>query len=93
MLLNNEEILERLNKFPFWSYKNNSLVFNGKFTNFVETLSKVNLIGEVAEKLNHHPDLYIYSYNNLEITVASHDVGGVTEKDFELLKLIEEIGE
>ncbi len=45
-------------------------------------------IGDVAEELNHHPD-WFNSYNELNIKLGTHDVGGVTMKDFELASRIE----
>jgi len=45
-----------------------------------------------CEKLNHHPE-WSNVYNLLTIKLTTHDVGGVTELDFELAKFIEEIVE
>ena len=43
-----------------------------------------------AEEQNHHPD-WSNVYNELSITLNTHDAGGVTEKDFKLAQSIEEI--
>ncbi len=43
-----------------------------------------------AEKLGHHPD-WSNVYNSLNISLSTHDAGGVTDKDFELAKVIDEL--
>ena len=43
-----------------------------------------------VEKLNHHPN-WTNIYNTLSISLSTHDAGGVTEKDFELAKIIDEL--
>ena len=37
-----------------------------------------------------HPDILMFGWNNVKITISTHDAGGVTEKDFELVQKIEE---
>ncbi|MBL4667686.1 MAG: 4a-hydroxytetrahydrobiopterin dehydratase [Flavobacteriales bacterium] len=61
-----------------------------EFKNFKEAIATMVKIGEVAEELGHHPDWY-NSYNKLNIKLSTHDVGGLTMKDFELAQRIEEI--
>ncbi|MEH6408523.1 MAG: 4a-hydroxytetrahydrobiopterin dehydratase, partial [Leeuwenhoekiella sp.] len=43
-----------------------------------------------AELQNHHPD-WTNVYNELKISLSSHDAGGVTERDFKLAHTIESI--
>jgi 4a-hydroxytetrahydrobiopterin dehydratase len=66
------------------------LVKNIVFKDFKEAIAAMVKIGEVAEELGHHPDWY-NSYNKLNIKLSTHDVGGLTMKDFELAQRIEEI--
>ncbi len=61
-----------------------------KFDDFKQALDFVNNVGEIAEKLNHHPDISI-SYNKVKIKIYTHKVDGLTEKDFELAEKIDEI--
>jgi 4a-hydroxytetrahydrobiopterin dehydratase len=55
--------------------------------NFATGLALVARIGEVAEKLDHHPDLDL-RYPRLDVRLSSHDVGGVTDRDLELARRI-----
>lgn len=48
-------------------------------------------IAEVAESLQHHPDVSIAGYNQVTVTSTSHDVGGVTERDVSLARRIDEV--
>lgn len=57
---------------------------------FTQGLALVNAVGEVAEELDHHPDLDL-RYGHLDIRLTSHDAGGVTERDVALARRITEL--
>jgi 4a-hydroxytetrahydrobiopterin dehydratase len=46
-------------------------------------------IGDIAETLNHHPDI-VLTYPRVVVEISTHDVGGITEFDFELARRIGE---
>ena len=54
-----------------------------KYADFAEALDAVNRIGEVAEEMDHHPDIDI-RWNTVTLIVVSHSAGGVTTADLEL---------
>ncbi len=54
-----------------------------KFENFVAALEFVNKIGVIAEELQHHPDITI-NYNRVNLSVTTHDAGGLSALDFKL---------
>ncbi len=89
-LLNQAEISSRLKTFPGWQFDRNAIVKNFKFKDFGDALRFVNKVGKIAESLNHHPDIFLHSWNNVRISVSTHSEGGVTEKDFMLAKQIDE---
>ena len=60
----------------------------GGFTEAVDIMQR---IAELAEEHNHHPDLAIHDYDQLTITLSSHDVGEVTDRDYALAAAIDEI--
>jgi 4a-hydroxytetrahydrobiopterin dehydratase len=59
-----------------------------KTKDFMEAVGLINKIAQVAEELNHHPDLHLESWNKLRIETYSHDVGKLTERDERLAKRI-----
>jgi 4a-hydroxytetrahydrobiopterin dehydratase len=83
-ILKPEEIKEKLKSLDGWIYGDNMIHREFKMEDFKEALSFTVKAGEEAEKMNHHPDILIHSYNKVRFSVMTHDMGGITEKDFEL---------
>ena len=50
----------------------------------------MNKVSEIAEAENHHPDIEIV-YCKVTISLTTHDVGGLTDKDYKLAKLIDDL--
>ncbi len=90
-ILTENEIQERLKDLEGWKVENNSLVKEFQFVDFYNALSFVVKIGVEAEKLNHHPEILIHSYNKVKVTITSHDKGGITETDLRLADRLERI--
>ena len=90
-ILTENEIQERLKDLEGWKIENNSLVKEFQFVDFYNALSFVVKIGVEAEKLNHHPEILIHSYNKVKVTITSHDEGGITETDLRLADRLERI--
>ncbi len=74
-----------------WEIINNKLTKEFEFENFVEAVTFINKIMPLAEKAEHHPDIYLHSYNKVKVMLLSHDVDKVTEKDYNLAKEIDAI--
>ena len=53
------------------------------FADFNEAFGFMSRAALVAEKMDHHPE-WFNVYNKLEVTLTTHDAGGVTEKDIAL---------
>ncbi|MFZ0455223.1 MAG: 4a-hydroxytetrahydrobiopterin dehydratase [Ignavibacteriaceae bacterium] len=82
---------EKLNQLNGWQYQNNQIEKEYSLKDFKSALSFVNKLGEEAEKMDHHPDINIHSYNKVKITLSTHSEGGVTGKDFNLAEKIENL--
>jgi len=52
-----------------------------KFKNFREALDFTNEVGELAEKQQHHPDIYL-AWGKVKLTLWTHKIDGLTEGDF-----------
>ncbi|MFL2813819.1 MAG: 4a-hydroxytetrahydrobiopterin dehydratase [Candidatus Puniceispirillales bacterium] len=59
-----------------------------KFKSFIEAFSFMTKIAIYAEKKDHHPE-WSNVYNKVEICLTTHDAGGITEKDVDLINFIE----
>lgn len=86
-LLNEQEVQTQLQQLPGWTLSGNAITWVKTLGNFVEAIAFVNRIVDPAEAANHHPDLAI-SYNQVTITLTTHDAGGLTQKDFDLAKIL-----
>lgn len=86
--LSTEAIQEQLASYPNWEYADNMIHTALQFETFKDAFAMMSRIAFEAERLNHHPNWYNV-YNRLEISLSTHDAGGVTEKDFELAGVID----
>ena len=74
-----------------WQEKDNKLTNTLEFKGFSEAANFITLIAKEADKMNHHPDVFLHEYNKLEISLTTHDEGKVTEKDHQLAKKIDQL--
>ncbi|MFW5774233.1 MAG: 4a-hydroxytetrahydrobiopterin dehydratase [Tangfeifania sp.] len=74
-----------------WKEENNKLVKEFELSDFKDAVDFVNKIVPHAEAADHHPDILIHSYKKVKVSLTSHDVGKVTEKDYDLAKKIDAI--
>lgn len=75
---------------PHWRYENGWLRRKYKTHSWKGTLMAINTVGHLAEAAWHHPDIAA-SYAWLEVKLMTHDARGITDKDFELARKIEDV--
>ena len=63
-----------------------------KFKDFVEAISFVNKVADLAEEEGHHPNFHIY-YSRVVVDLYTHKINGLSENDFILAAKIEELSE
>jgi 4a-hydroxytetrahydrobiopterin dehydratase len=86
-----EEIEARLkDQLPKWTFEDGMIRRKYKTSGWKGTLMVVNTVGHLAEAAWHHPDLTV-SYAFVNVKLVNHAAKGVTEKDFELARKIEEV--
>lgn len=78
--LSAEEIKSCLTELPNWQLRDEKLFRHFDFKNFKESKSFVDKISELAEQVNHHPDIK-FSFKYVDIEIYSHRAGGLTESD------------
>jgi 4a-hydroxytetrahydrobiopterin dehydratase len=65
---------------------------NFTFTDFNEAFGFMARAALIAEKLDHHPE-WFNVYNKVEVTLATHDAGGVTERDVKLAQEMDRLAQ
>jgi len=88
--MDKQQIESSLGELRGWTQGNNSITKTFKFKDFRDAFAAMARIAFECEAMDHHPD-WTNVYNTLTITLNTHDVGGVTHKDFNLAKRIEKI--
>lgn len=84
MAMTPEQIASRSADTPDWQVVDgHQLERSFSFPDFVTALAFVNQVGEIAEELDHHPDIQL-SWGKVVVTVWTHSEGGITDKDFGL---------
>lgn len=83
MPLSEEEVRGRLAALPGWELAGKEIRRRYSFGSFKESMAFVNRVAELAEGMNHHPDILV-QYSKVTLTLTSHDSGGLTERDFRL---------
>ena len=85
------EIEERLaEELSGWTFKDGWIRRKYKTSSWKGTLMVVNTVGHLAEAAWHHPDLTV-SYAFVTVKLMNHAAKGITDKDFELAKKIDEV--
>lgn len=86
-----EEVKSKLsNELPHWYLEDGWIRRKYKTGSWKGTLMVVNTIGHLAEAAWHHPDLTV-SYAFVIVKLSTHSAKGITDKDFELARKIEEV--
>jgi len=75
-----------------WRQEGESLVRDYEFKDFVGAMAFANRVAEVAEEVNHHPDLLVHSWNKVRLTLTTHDAGGLTDNDHAMAQRIDSLG-
>lgn len=88
--LNTNEIEEALKNLAGWTLQDDMIEKSFTFKDFKEAFSVMTHIAFECEQQNHHPN-WENVYNSLTIKLSTHDAGGVTQKDIDLAKTIEDI--
>jgi 4a-hydroxytetrahydrobiopterin dehydratase len=81
--LSDAEISEQVASLDGWNVAGGKLHREFEFENFVEAFGFMSRAALVAEKMDHHPE-WFNVYNRVVVDLATHDVDGISEHDFEL---------
>jgi len=82
-LTTDAELADFLTMNPLWTSAEGCLRRTFRFKNFIQAFAFMSACALEAEKANHHPD-WSNSYNRVEVSLQTHDSGGITQKDLTL---------
>ena len=88
-VLSNDEIDQRLRALPGWLRQGSAIVHQFAFKGFPEAVAFVSRLVPGAEAADHHPDLSV-TWGRITVKLSTHSAGGITDKDFELARRIED---
>lgn len=73
-----------------WVLEDNKLTKTFKFKDFIEAFGFMSSTALYAEKVNHHPE-WFNVYGSVKVQLTTHDVSGISYKDFDLAKKMDEL--
>ena len=84
-LLNPKDVAAAL---PGWTGGDDFITKVFKFEDFAAAFGFMTRIAIIADKMDHHPE-WFNVYNRVDVTLTTHDAGGVTQKDVILAEAME----
>jgi 4a-hydroxytetrahydrobiopterin dehydratase len=88
--LTDTEISAAIAPLPGWTVQNGKLHREYKFADFPHAFGFMATAAPAIEKMDHHPE-WFNVYNRVTVDLSTHDAGGITQRDFDLAKLLEGI--
>jgi 4a-hydroxytetrahydrobiopterin dehydratase len=88
--LSDPELNGALSGLAGWSLVNGKLHKEYKFADFIHAFGFMATSALAIEKMNHHPE-WFNVYNRVTVDLTTHDAKGITSKDIDLAKLLDEI--
>lgn len=87
--LSDEDIAGELGRLSGWEREGNWLRKEYAFGTFKAGVAFVNKVAEIAEEMDHHPDIDL-RYDKVRLLTSTHSAGGLTRLDFELARRVDE---
>jgi 4a-hydroxytetrahydrobiopterin dehydratase len=86
--LDQNEIESKLAEMDGWALDEGQIIKEFTFATYKAGLVFAVAVGHFADRMDHHPDIYI-GYQKVEIAMNTHDLDGISTYDMELARLIE----
>jgi 4a-hydroxytetrahydrobiopterin dehydratase len=88
--LSAQDLAAGLERLPGWRREGDTIERTYELPDFRTALAFVGYVGELAEHMDHHPDVDI-RYNKVRLTLSTHSAGGLTGKDLTLARRIDRV--
>jgi 4a-hydroxytetrahydrobiopterin dehydratase len=89
--LSKSGIARRLAKLKGWRHAGSGITKEFVLNSFTGAARFISKIAPIANAMDHHPDLELYRYKRVKITLTTHSAGGLTKNDFDLAAKIDEL--
>jgi 4a-hydroxytetrahydrobiopterin dehydratase len=90
-ILDEEALATALRELSEWTRDGASLARTFRRRDWRDAIALVNTVAEEADRRDHHPDISITGYRNVTFRLTSHDSGGITKRDVNLARRIDEL--
>ncbi len=90
-VLSDAEVQSALRSLPGWAREGDEIVKTFQCASFPDAVAFVVRVGFLAEKANHHPDLDV-RWREVRVALTTHDEGGLTARDVDLARAVEQAG-
>lgn len=88
--LSSQDVAAGLEKLPGWRREGDTIERTYELPDFRTALAFVAYVGELAEHMDHHPDVDI-RYNKVRLALSTHSAGGLTGNDLTLAQRIDHV--
>ena len=87
--LSDADVAKELGQLKGWEREGHWLRKQYKFDTFAAGVAFVNRVAQIAEEMDHHPDIDL-RYDKVRLLTSTHSAGGLTSLDFELARRIDD---
>ncbi len=87
--LTDTDITRALAQLQGWQVENHALHKEFRFKTFAGAMKFINQVADIARSQRHHPEIW-NSYNQVRITLTTHDEGGISDKDVTFARAVED---
>jgi 4a-hydroxytetrahydrobiopterin dehydratase len=74
-----------------WRREGNAITRTFSLKGFKSAISFANRIAEVANEVNHHPDIHIENYRTVRVVLTTHATHGISDADVDLARRIDKL--
>jgi 4a-hydroxytetrahydrobiopterin dehydratase len=74
-----------------WERDGETLVRDLKFDDFAQAMAYVNRVADLAEEVNHHPDILVHGWNRVRLTLTTHSAGTLTDNEYNMARRIDQL--
>lgn len=88
-----DQVKAKLAEYPNWDLNddNTKLYTVVETESFHDAIDLMNEVADIAEDMEHYPDLMVFDGKFLQVLTSTHDVEGFTERDFEFIDEVDEM--